>query len=205
MFNNMNNERETKTGQYRSLQILGELADEEALTQRDLSKRLDIALGLVNSYIKNLIKKGFIKVTSLPPRRYAYLLTPTGLAEKSRLTYQLLQGYNRIYREARAGMKGLFAELKAEGARSVVFAGTDEVAEIAYITLRETELELAGVVDIEGKGKRFYGHDVSPVSEIAALKYDRVVVASYWGGQDLYEELLRCGVPASEIKAVFPL
>jgi len=36
-------------GQFRSLQILDELAQNDSLTQRDLSKRLGIALGLVNS------------------------------------------------------------------------------------------------------------------------------------------------------------
>src|SRR5512135_2723290 len=86
---------------YRSLQILGELSGNDALTQRDLSKRLGIALGLVNSYIRNLAKKGYITIKAIPPKRYAYYLTPKGLAEKTRLTYDLLHDYTRIYREAK--------------------------------------------------------------------------------------------------------
>ena len=56
----MNNGRTTEIESLKFLQILNELSDNDSLTQRDLSLRLDIALGLVNSYIKNLIAKGFM-------------------------------------------------------------------------------------------------------------------------------------------------
>lgn len=98
----MNNDRPLGPGQHKTLQILNALSDNIAVTQRDLSSGLGIALGLVNSYIKNLIRKGYITVKSIPPRRYAYYLTPKGFSEKTRLTYHLLQDYTRIYRQARA-------------------------------------------------------------------------------------------------------
>ncbi len=96
------------TDQFRSLQILDELAQNDSLTQRDLSGRLGIALGLVNSYIKNLVAKGFITVKAIPPKRYTYYLTPKGFTEKTRLAYDLLQDYTRIYREAKNNLRSLF-------------------------------------------------------------------------------------------------
>ncbi len=64
----MNNDRTAPPGadQHRSLQILDELANNDSLTQRDLSGKLGIALGLVNSYIKNLVAKGYITVKAIP-------------------------------------------------------------------------------------------------------------------------------------------
>ncbi len=111
----MNNNRSSDIEPIKSLQILNELSENDSLTQRDLSSRLDIALGLVNSYIKNLIAKGYITVKSIPTRRYAYYLTPKGFSEKTRLTYHMLQDYTRIYREARSGFKDLFSELRNNG------------------------------------------------------------------------------------------
>jgi len=108
-----------------------------------LSSHLGIALGLVNSYVKNLIKKGYITVKAIPSKRYAYYLTPTGFAEKTRLTYHLLQDYTRIYREAKNNYRELFHKLELSGVRKIVFAGVDEVAEFAYITLQDTGLEIA--------------------------------------------------------------
>jgi DNA-binding MarR family transcriptional regulator len=187
----------------RSLQILTELSRNDSLTQRDLSSNLGIALGLVNSYIKNLMAKGFITVKSIPPRRYAYFLTPKGFAEKTRLTYHLLQDYTRIYREAKANFRRLFAELRAGGATRVVFAGADEVTEIAYLTLQETDLELSGVVDGEMAGKKFFGREISPLSDIGTLGYDFVVVTAYLKREEIYHELLRHGVDKKSVRVIF--
>ncbi len=190
---------------HRSLQILTELSSDDSLTQRDLSSRLGIALGLVNSYIRNLAAKGYITVKSIPPRRYAYFLTPKGFAEKTRLTYHLLQDYTRIYREARANFKRLFAELHGEGVKRVVFAGADEVAEIAFLTLQETGIELCGIVDEEMAGKKFLGRDILPLSAVSAggFNYDCIVITSYLKREMIYKKLLKGKTLENYIKVIF--
>ncbi len=199
----MNNSQKSDTEEYRALQILDELSNNNSLTQRELSKRLGIALGLVNSYIKNLIKKGYITVKSIPPKRYVYYLTPKGFTEKTRLTYRLLQDYTRIYREARANLKKLFQEIQSEGAKRVVFAGADEVAEIAYITLQETKLELVGVMDDSQIGKEFFAFKVYPLKNLLQIEYDVVIIASYLKRSQLYEALKELGVEEKKIKSIF--
>jgi DNA-binding MarR family transcriptional regulator len=189
--------------QYRSLQILDELSNNDSLTQRDLSTRLGIALGLVNSYIKNLAAKGYITVKAIPPKRYAYYLTPKGFTEKTRLTYHLLQDYTRIYREARRNLKHLFKEMSDKGIRKVIFAGTDEVAEIAYLTLQDTQLELTEVVDTEKAGKIFCGRRIKTIDAIQGMKYDSIIVASYVKKDQLYKALLEQGVTKKSISIIF--
>src|SRR5947207_6314924 len=71
-------------------------------TQRRRASELGIALGLVNAYLKRCIKKGLVKVSDAPTRRYAYYLTPQGLAEKSRLTLDYLSYSFSLFRRARA-------------------------------------------------------------------------------------------------------
>jgi DNA-binding MarR family transcriptional regulator len=88
---------------FRSLQILDELAKNDNVTQRDLSSRLGIALGLVNSYVKNLVAKGYITVKAIPPKRYGYYLTPKGIMEKTRLACDLLQDYSLLSQCRRPG------------------------------------------------------------------------------------------------------
>ena len=188
---------------YKSLQILDELSNNDSLTQRDLSDRLGMALGLVNSYIKNLAIKGFITVKSIPPKRYAYYLTPTGFAEKSRLAYSLLNDYTRVYREAKANLNNLFRELQAAGMKKMVFAGADEVAEIAAITLQETSLELVGVVDTHKAGEKLLGRIVRPVADIQQLTFDAVVVTSYVRRSEIHKELIESGIEPGSIKKIF--
>ena len=190
---------------HKTLQILNELSDNGYTTQRDISTRLGIALGLVNSYIKNLITKGYIKVKSIPPRRYAYYITPKGFAEKTRLTYHFLQNYTRIYREARVSLKTLFNELQARGVKRVVFAGADEVAEIAYLTLQETELELSGIVDEEKAGKKFFGREILPIKDLGSIVHDSIVITSYKKSEKLYKELLINKIDKKDIKVIFTI
>jgi DNA-binding MarR family transcriptional regulator len=189
----------------KSLQLLDELANNGSMTQRDLSKRLGIALGLVNSYIKNLVAKGYVTVRAIPPKRYTYYLTPKGFKEKTRLAYDLMQDYTRIYRETRTNLKELFGEMQAGGARGVVFAGADEVAEIAYLTLQETKLKLQGVVREELSGGIFFAHEIKPMDAVSGMEYDFVLVASYLRRNQIVQELLNSGVKREAIKVIFPL
>ncbi len=200
---NVNNSTPPGTEHYRSLQILDELSNNDSLTQRDLSSRLGIALGLVNSYIKNLVKKGFITVKTIPSKRYAYYLTPKGFTEKTRLTYDLLHDYTRVYREARKNLKTLFKEMQAEGMRKIIFVGADEIAEIAYITLQETPLELVAVVDGERSGEIFFNKVIQPLEVIADMTFDCIVVTSYVKRDHLYAQLLSSGIKKNQIKGIF--
>lgn len=199
----MNNEEQGSQDTYKSLLLLDEISKGEPLSQRDLSKKLNIALGLVNSYIKNLVSKGYVTVKAIPAKRYAYYLTPKGFAEKTRLAYDLLHDYTRIYREARENLKQLFKEMSADGVKKVVFAGADEVAEIAYITLQETDLELTGVVDGEMAGKKFFGFEVRPMDAIDGMSYDCLVVTTHLKREKIYGELLKNGVKKGKIKTIF--
>jgi DNA-binding MarR family transcriptional regulator len=201
----MNAERPSPFGTepYRSLQILDELSKNDSLTQRDLSSSLGIALGLVNSYIKNLIKKGFITVKAIPSKRYAYYLTPKGFTEKTRLTYDLLHDYTRIYREARVNLKTLFNTMQHEGINKVIFAGADEIAEIAYITLQETTIELIAVVDGERSGEIFFNRTIQPLQAIDNMNYDSIVVTSYLNRKVIYQELVQSKVDKKDIQIIF--
>ncbi len=172
------------------------------MTQRDISKRLGLALGLVNSYIKNLVSKGYITVRAIPPKRYTYFLTPKGFTEKTRLTYNLLHDYTKIYRDARRNFRELFSALESNGANRLVFAGADEVAEIAYLTLQEFGLGLSGIVDDEKTGA-FFKNDIQSLEDISGIKYDFIIITSYMKQKKLQKELLACGVSGEEIKNIF--
>ena len=188
---------------YRSLVILKELAKGDAMTQRDISQRVGLALGLVNSYLKNLVAKGYITIKTIPPKRYTYYLTPRGLAEKTRLTYSLLQDYTRIYTDARRNFRGLFNRLESEGAKKIIFAGADEVAEIAWLTLQEFGLELVSVLDDERAGCTFFKNVVEPLDSVNSIPYDYIIVTSYLKSKDIHQRLLAAGSSKDNIKNVF--
>lgn len=184
---------------YRSLLLLDEISKGTELTQRDLSRKLNVALGLVNSYVKNLVSKGYITVSTIPRKRYKYYLTPSGFAEKTRLTYQHLQNFTNLYRVARRDFHLLFNKIQNSDIKEIVFCGVDEVAEIAFLSLKETDLKLTGVVDSLKKGTDFFGHTVLPLEEINNIDYGIIVITSFQGGEALKDRLIALGVSETKI------
>jgi DNA-binding MarR family transcriptional regulator len=176
---------------YRSYLLLSEISGEQTISQREISRRLGIAVGLVNSYLKNLVAKGYVRVKNFPSNRYAYLLTPQGIAEKSRLAYQHLSYFTGLYTTARQDYLALFRKLELSGVKEVVFCGVDEVAEIAYLSLQDTEVRLAAVMDSLDTQADFFGSKVQPVSgEVSAP----VIVTSIKRSTELLRSLERAGI-----------
>lgn len=184
----------------RTLGLLSTIAQQgEAISQRELSQRLGIALGLVNSYLKRLIRKGYIKVSTLPRNRLKYLVTPQGIAEKSRLTYEYAYCSYRLYRATRQRCRELMTRLAKEGNRRVVLYGSGDVAEIAYLSLQEVGLKLVAVVDGQSRGKKFFAYSVLGVEELERLRYHRIIVASVGPREDIEAELRQAGVEAERV------
>lgn len=200
----MNVSTEKPLDSSRSLQLLSEISGEEPLSQRELSRRLGIAVGLVNSYLKNLVSKGFVRVKNFPSNRYAYLLTPQGIAEKSRLAYQHLSYFTSLYTIARQDYLDLFRRMEQSGVREIVFCGVDEVAEVAYLSLRETGLELVAVIDDERKGELFFGLPIGAISEGVSLVRAPVVISSLKRRDELTQTLHGLGVANSRIFVAGP-
>ena len=113
----------------RDLQLLAEVERDPGVTQRSLAKKLGVALGLTNLYLRRLAHKGYIKFTTIPRKRIQYLLTPRGMAEKSRLTYQYLQYSLTYYRDMRQHLKLTLSKVARRGAHNIVIYGTGELAE----------------------------------------------------------------------------
>jgi DNA-binding MarR family transcriptional regulator len=198
----MNGEYNNKQDGYKAFLLLSEIEKEESLSQRDLAGRLGIALGLVNSYLKNLVAKGYVRVTAFPRNRYAYLLTPKGVAEKSRLAFQHLSYFTSLYTSTRQDYLTLFLRLHGQGVRGVTFCGVDEVAEIAFLSLRETGLDLVAVIDDAHAGKLLLGQPVLTLAEGLKQQNCQVVITSLKRAQTLKVELMQRGVAENVIHSV---
>ena len=82
------------TDEYR-YKILKTLEANPEISQRDMARALGISLGRVNFCLKALIEVGLLKATnfrnSSNKLAYMYLLTPSGIEEKSAITARFLK------------------------------------------------------------------------------------------------------------------
>ncbi|MDJ0785033.1 MAG: winged helix-turn-helix transcriptional regulator [Desulfosarcinaceae bacterium] len=164
------------TNELRTYHLLEAIDTTPPPSQRELAKKLDISLGLVNAFIKRLARKGYFKVTTIPKNRVKYILTPKGAAEKARLTYEYIHYSFRYYRDMRKRLKALFSEFEGGNENRIVFYGISELAEIAFVTLQEAALELVAVVDEKKNGKKFFQHTVLSPEALGQFEFDVVLI-----------------------------
>src|SRR5687768_17884367 len=115
----------------RDLEILKAIDEGLPLTQRALAERLGVALGLTNLYLKRLAGKGLIKVRDFARKpavrkRLRYVLTPQGVAEKTRLTYEYMGHSLQLYRRTRENLRASLAHLPEQGVKRIALFGTGE-------------------------------------------------------------------------------
>jgi DNA-binding MarR family transcriptional regulator len=186
----------------RDLEILTAIEEGLPLTQRALAERLGVALGLCNLYLKRLARKGCIKIVEFPRKpaarkRLRYLLTPRGMAEKTRLTYEHMAYSLDLYRRARRTLRQSLGGLADGGAKRIALCGTGEAAEVAYLTLKELGLEPVGVFGTDGG--LFLGYPVQPLAGLGSVDLDAVIVATFDRPEPSLAELGRLGVAPSRI------
>jgi DNA-binding MarR family transcriptional regulator len=185
----------------RDLLLLSEVERDAHVTQRSLASKLGVALGLTNLYLKRLAHKGYIKISMIPRHRIRYLLTPQGLAEKSRLTYQYMQYSIAHYRDMRTRLRGTLTEAMEEGVTRVVIYGTGELAEMAYLSLKEMNLTLVGFID-DKRYDKFLSYPVCAPDLVGEWEFDAVLLTDLENGDKHREILGRYLVPEKKILAL---
>jgi DNA-binding MarR family transcriptional regulator len=185
--------------QERNLEILTAIGEGAPVTQRALAQQLGVALGLANLCLKRLAGKGLIKVMEFPAKpsarkRLRYVLTPKGVAEKARLSYEYMAYSLRLFQRTRGNLRETMARFLQGGMKRFALCGVGEAAELAYLTLREFGLEPVGVFDREAGGQ-FLGFTVRPLEDLGHEEVDGVIVATFDRPEQRVAELGRLGVP----------
>ena len=139
--------------------LLDEIAQDSLVTQASLSKRLDIAVGSVNWYIKRLITRGWVKVSHLDRTRLQYDLTPEGMKIFTQRAMSYARDSLKVYEDFRTQAKTLAADLKQKGVESVYLNGDDQIMDILRLTCIEAGLEMSNlpedcVLETNGRGYR---------------------------------------------------
>ena len=98
-------------------EVLRRLHQTPLVSQRALAKDLGVGLGTINFCFQALVEKGLVKMQNFSQSknklRYAYLLTPAGVAEKSKLTTEFLKRKVAEYESLQTEIETLKAEMNS--------------------------------------------------------------------------------------------
>lgn len=120
--------------------ILEELEKNSEITQRDLSEKTGLSLGMVNLLLKKFVKKGLVKLERLDGKSFRYILTPEGFKEKSKKTIDYIKRY---YNKTLTIKQNIERIIQTYGRnRTYVLFGKDkEMKEIIEGLLKELEVD----------------------------------------------------------------
>jgi DNA-binding MarR family transcriptional regulator len=184
------------------LRLMGEIDRNGNYTQRELSSRLNLSLGLVNTFLKRLVNKGYFKVKTMPANRVKYFLTPKGVARKGKLTVEYLQYSVNFYRDIKKLLLSKYMEMENNDVRSVLFYGAGEVAELAFLYLQLTNIRLAGIIDDQQHNKDFFGHMIADSKHMDQMDRDMVLLTRLDDTDRDVKDLLEKGIGLERIATI---
>lgn len=175
----------------RDLQFLEELERNPAISQRELSRKFNIALGVTNACIKKLARKGWVRIRGFNHRKIYYHITSEGLGMKAKLTLKYLAYNVRLYTDLKNLFTRKLLEMESKGIKRVVFYGVSDEMEVAYVTLQVVNLDLVGIVDDdeEKQEMELFGYRVQKPEAIPSMKLDGVLITSLTNGERIFQGL----------------
>jgi DNA-binding MarR family transcriptional regulator len=175
----------------RELNLLQELEKNPIVSQRELSHKFGIALGVTNACLKRMARRGWIRITNLDHHKIGYYLTPKGFTEKANLTLHLISWTVQHYSTLKEIIGRKLLEMENSGVKRIVFYGISDEMEIAYITLHGVNLKLIGIVEDQEKINRaeILGFEVKDLRQIETLKPDAILITSLTGLDERKERL----------------
>jgi DNA-binding MarR family transcriptional regulator len=117
--------------------ILSEIAENETITQRELSQKLGVSLGSINVLMNKMVREGLIKMEQVSQRQVLYMLTPRGMMEKAKKTVSYLKAHYKAIYSIKEKIKNLLGELETIHDQVFILIPKDEMGEIAQVAVHE--------------------------------------------------------------------
>jgi DNA-binding MarR family transcriptional regulator len=175
----------------RELTLLQELEINPIVSQRELSRKFGIALGVTNACLKKMVQRGWIRMMGFNQRRIGYYLTPMGFSEKTKLTFHMISWTVKHYSALKEIIAKRLLEIQNAGIERILFYGVDDEMEIAFVTLQGLEMKLVGIIEDEEKMSpdKIFGFELKGLDQLADLKPDAILITSPSGIEDKMSRL----------------
>lgn len=129
--------------------------------QRDISRQMDLSLGMTNMLIHRLLTKGYIRIKQLDKKKVEYILTPKGFAEKMQKSIKYTMRTINSIGVIKKTLADILTKAYDEGYRKFYILGASD---------------LAGLIEIVLKEKFNDAYEVFHVSEITSVLSDGLVL-----------------------------
>ena len=186
---------------YRELRLLEEVEGRPDVSQRQLARNLNVALGVANLLVRTMAKKGYIKMTHLSWKRWVYVITPRGMTRKVQLTLGYVDRFIGHYQRVRRMLREDLSTLPLNRESRVAIVGSHELAELTYLALRDLGVDEIDVFELSPERPAFLGMPIRRLDSIDGGSYAKVVLAlsASADAETSRSQLLDAGFPESQL------
>lgn len=179
------------TKAFRRLTILLTLNHSPRISQHKIAQETKLSSAMVNSYIRELVANGLIKISNRNNRDCNYQLTIAGKKELTRLLMEYSAEIVQFYAQTKNELSARVAMLLNGGEETrIVLYGASETCELVLRAMENfPQATVAGIVDSlpEKHNTLFHGFTIRKPKDIAALKPDWVLITSYAKQDEIYK------------------
>jgi DNA-binding MarR family transcriptional regulator len=120
--------------------VIKQISENPQLDQRTISQQTGLSLGLVNLIIKKLAKTGYIKIKMLNGKKIEYILTPKGLSEKIKKTYNYVLKTINYFSYTTEKIKQVVFEEYKKGKEEFYILADDEIYKIIELCFKDLSI-----------------------------------------------------------------
>lgn len=160
-----------------TLQIFNIITENPEISERKISQRTGLAAGLVHSFMRRIVSKGWVRAKQVNAKRWLYFMTPDGFMEKGRLCLKYLEATLNSYKLASEVARNQLEFCLQQKAHRLVVAGQNELAEIMVLSIKAIgSVRLEGVISGKQTTDMVAGIPVSSYGVFRAWDFDMVLV-----------------------------
>jgi len=185
------------------LAVMDALAEEEQVTQRELSRKTGLNLKKVNYCLHKLLEKGHVKfqraLNNPDKRAYLYILTPAGIKAQSWLTYRFLKFTLQFYSQVEAKLNDCLRRMRDAGVERLLLDGVSDVARVVIEQVAGSGIVIVGVIDAGYSADTYEGVPVIEESALGELQWDGILITALDDVEEVDRRLRAIGFPDEKV------
>ena len=196
------------TALYKEFMILDLIEKNKNITQRKMSESIGIAVSMVNKYLDDYEKSGYIKRKYKTTKTVKYLVTKKGTERRKLLNIWYLKSSHDVYISAKDNITSFLNQIIEKGFKKILLYGAGEVAEIMLQVMNDDNnipLKVLAVVDDDMNRQEEFIVNFPIISKenINQFDHDGILVSSYKHHEVIRKNLVEINYPSEQILEFF--
>jgi DNA-binding MarR family transcriptional regulator len=198
------------TSELKILLLLEQIQNSNNITQGKLAHYIHSAPSMINTYIKQLEKEGFLVKNKKTKRNVEYIITKKGVDRKNYLLVTYMNELIELYNLTKINIERFVSNLLKRNYKNCAFYGAGETAKVIIKVIKDMpklDFKLLFLIDDDTnkQGKDFEGYDVFSNEKLTECNTDSIIITSCVYEKEIRNKLRKLNFPEKKIISFFDI